>query len=588
MAEKRVQRRLAAILAADVVGYTRLMQQDEAGTLAQLKTLRREVFDPKTTQYGGHIFKNTGDGALTEFQSGVGAVECAVEIQRVLALRNAEVPEDRRIILRLGIGLGDVIVDGEDLYGNAVNVAARMEGLAEPGSICVSGNVRDHVGNSIDVNFEDLGEQTVKNIDQPIRVYRIVVGAQKSDSSPGSEIDALLRRPAVAVLPFENLSGDPDQEYFADGLTEDIITALSMWRLFPVIARNSTFSFKGRAVKVQEVAEELGARYVVEGSVRKAGDRIRVTAQLINAETGHHVWAERYDRELADIFDLQDDLTKEIAAIIEPELERAEQRRLATIARPENLEAWELLQRAISLIHAFNADDNARAQEFLNQAIEIDPNFSQAYGWLSFSLMRDHWLGFTEDRERALAEHLDAGRKAVELDPSDPQAHRFYSLALHWNGRLGAALEEAETAIRLNPNNADAYATLGFLLGTMGRTDEAVHNSTLAQQLNPLDARNPVRKIHITMSYLIAGDFNSAAESAEKAIQQNAELAEAHFLRAVALGHLDRPVEALDALAECEALRPGFIDQFHASRPYLKQTVIDGFFDGLRKAGWEG
>jgi tetratricopeptide (TPR) repeat protein len=239
------------------------------------------------------------------------------------------------------------------------------------------------------------------------------------------------------------------------------------------------------------------------------------------------------------------------------------------------------------LIHAFNADDNARAQEFLNQAIEVDPNFSQAYGWLSFSLMRDHWLGFTEDRERALAEQLDAGRKAVELDPSDPLAHRFYSLALHWNGRLGAALEEAETAIHLNPNNAEAYGTLGSILGTMGRTDEAVHNSKLAVKLNPLDARNPVRTVHITMSYLIAGDFNSAAEWAEKAIQRNAELAEAHFLRAVALGHLDKPVEALDALAECEALRPGFIDQFHASRPYLKQTVIDGFFDGLRKAGWE-
>ena len=526
MAEKRVQRRLAAILAADVVGYTRLMQQDEAGTLAQLKTLRREVFDPKTTQYGGHIFKNTGDGALTEFQSGVGAVECAVEIQRVLALRNAEVPEDRRIILRLGIGLGDVIVDGEDLYGNAVNVAARMEGLAEPGSICVSGNVREHVGNSIDVNFEDLGEQTVKNIDQPIRVYRIVVGAQKSDSSPGSEIDALLRRPAVAVLPFENISGDPDQEHFADGLTEDIITALSMWRLFPVIARNSTFSYKGRAVKVQEVAEELGARYVVEGSVRKAGDRIRVTAQLINAETGHHVWAERYDRELADIFDLQDDLTKEIAAIIEPELERAEQRRLATIARPENLEAWELLQRAISLIHAFNADDNARAQEFLNQAIEIDPNFSQAYGWLSFSLMRDHWLGFTEDRERALAEQLDAGRKAVELDNSDSLAHTALAIAHLWTNRLDLAEKEARIGVELNPNNASAYGVLGHVLGTVGKTDEGVRNSKLALQLNPIDPRNVIFMVHIATSFLISGDYELSTEWAENVIQRSPTFAE--------------------------------------------------------------
>ncbi len=321
MAEKRVQRRLAAILAADVVGYSRLMEVDEAGMLDRLKALRREVFTPKTAEFGGRIFKVTGDGAFVEFTSASDATQSAVSVQRALADRNAGVPEDQRIVLRIGISLGDIIVEGSDLYGNGVNVAARLEALAEPGGICISGNVHEHVRNTPGIDFADLGDQQVKNIDQPVRAYRIVVGAQKSDSSLGSEIDAVLRRPAVAVLPFENLSGDPDQEYFADGLTEDIITALSLRRSFPVIARNSTFAYKGTSPDIRWVGEELGARYVIEGSVRQAGNHIRVTAQLINAETGHHVWAERYDRDLADIFDLQDELSQRIAATVAPELE---------------------------------------------------------------------------------------------------------------------------------------------------------------------------------------------------------------------------------------------------------------------------
>ncbi len=369
MAEERVQRRLAAILAADVVGYSRLMGEDEEGTLSRLKTLRRELFYPKTKQYGGRIFKTTGDGAFVEFNSAVAAVKSASDIQEAIAERNAEVSEDQKILLRIGISLGDVIVEGSDLYGNGVNVASRMEGLAEPGGICVSGNVHEHIGRSLDVNFEDLGEQTVKNIDQPVRCYRVYpeTAVQKPDSAL-----TLPDKPSIAVLPFENMSDDPEQEYFADGLTEDIITALSLWRSFPVIARNSCFAYKGQSPDVRKVAEELGARYVIEGSVRKGGSRVRISVQVIDATTGHHVWAERFDRELEDIFALQDEITQRIAATVEPELGRFEQRRSAT-KHPTSLDAWDYCQRGMYLLYKFTKEDIAAAREMFMRAIALDP-----------------------------------------------------------------------------------------------------------------------------------------------------------------------------------------------------------------------
>ena len=307
MAEERVQRRLAAILAADVVGYSRMMDADEAGTLARMKSLRSEIFDPKFNHFGGRMFKNTGDGALAEFGSAVDAVQCAVEIQRDVAARYTGMPEGQQIQLRIGVSQGDVIVDDDDLYGNGVNVAARMEGLAEPGSVFVSGNVYDHVGNALPVTFEDLGEQPVKNIDRPIRIFR-VLDSSSTTAQQAERLISLPDKPSIAVLPFQNLSGDPEQEYFSDGITEDIITALSRIRQFFVIARNTTFTYKGQAVDVQALAKDLGVRYVLEGSVRKAGNRVRITAQLIDGETGNHIWAEKYDRSLDDIFEIQDEI----------------------------------------------------------------------------------------------------------------------------------------------------------------------------------------------------------------------------------------------------------------------------------------
>ena len=353
MAEERVERRLTAILAADVAGYSRLMGADEEGTLAALKTLRREVADPKIKEHRGRIVNTTGDGLLSEFASVVDAVRCAVEVQREMAARNAGVQAERRIDFRIGINLGDIIIDENDIFGDGVNVAARLEALAEPGGICVSRVVRDQVRDKLAIPFEDMGEQQVKNIARPVRAYRVLLAERADRPSILSETAApraLPDRPSIAVLPFNNVSGDPEQEYFVDGITEDIITALSKWRWFLVIARNSTFAYKGKSVDLKEVGRDLGVRYVLEGSMRRAGQRVRISSQLIDTATGTHLWAERYDRDLTDIFAVQDDITSRVAAAIEPALSRAESQRVIA-KRPEHMGAWDYCQRGFWHVH---------------------------------------------------------------------------------------------------------------------------------------------------------------------------------------------------------------------------------------------
>ena len=358
MAEERVERRLTAILAADVAGYSRLMGADEEGTLAALKMLRREVADPKIKEHRGRIVNTTGDGLLSEFASVVDAVRCAVEVQREMAARNAGVPAERRIDFRIGVNLGDIIIDENDIFGDGVNVAARLEALAEPGGICVSRVVRDQVRDKLAIPFEDMGEQQVKNIARPVRAYRALLAERADRPSILSETApprALPDRPSIAVLPFNNVSGDPEQEYFVDGITEDIITALSKWRWFLVIARNSTFAYKGKSVDLKEVGRDLGVRYVLEGSMRRAGQRVRITSQLIDTATGTHLWAERYDRDLTDIFAVQDDITSRVAAAIEPALSRAESQRVIA-KRPEHMGAWDYCQRGFWHVHKGTRD----------------------------------------------------------------------------------------------------------------------------------------------------------------------------------------------------------------------------------------
>src|SRR6202047_3985024 len=423
------ERRLAAVLAADMVGYSRLMEVDEAGTLARLKTHRLELIDPTIAKNRGRIIKTTGDGLLVEFQSVNDAVLCAAEIQRRMAQRNADVAPARWMEFRIGINLGDVIVEKNDIFGDGVNVAARLEALAEPGGICVSGAVRDQVGNRLDdVEFEDLGDQTVKNIIRPIRVFRIRLDPDPKNLPEGATGAAagttISKKPSIAVLPLANMSGDPEQEFFTDGLTEDIITELSRFHDLLVISRNSTFVHKGKAVKVQEVAREFGVDYVLEGSVRKAGDRIRVTVQLIDAETDRHIWAERYDRELEDIFAIQDEITRAIVATLQGRVEAATQER-AKRKPTDNMIAYECVLAARVLHHRSVREDNAEAQRLLDRAIALDPSYAHAHSWKGCVLGQSWVYDWCADRDATFQQVGAELEIALALDDNDSDVHRI-------------------------------------------------------------------------------------------------------------------------------------------------------------------
>jgi adenylate cyclase len=447
MSEERVERRLAAILAADVVGYSRLMGEDEEGTLVALKTLQRELIDPKVKEHCGRLVKTTGDGALVEFASVVDAVRCAVAVQRDLAERNTDIPAERRIEFRIGINLGDIIIHEGDIYGDGVNVAARLEALAEPGGICVSRVVRDQVRDKLDFSFEDLGEQQVKNIARPVRVYRMPIGgtAAAVPSAP-----AVPDRPSIAVLSFQNLSADPEQEYFTDGIVEDIITGLSRIRWLFVIGRNSSFTYKGQAVEVKRVGRELGVRYVLEGSVRKVGNRVRITTQLIEAENGVHVWAERYDRSLDDIFALQDEITLSTVGAIEPSLRAAETERVKR-KRPENLDAYDLVLRAMPHINAAMPEEARIAVPLLERALALEPDYGLAHGYLAlcFEVLFVRG-GLDPEIGAAAVRHAHA---AITHGPDDGTALGLagFVIAIVEHDRR-TAIEAFEAALALSPS----------------------------------------------------------------------------------------------------------------------------------------
>ena len=587
MAEERVQRRLAAILAADVVGYSRLMGEDEEGTLARLNLLRSELLHPKVSEYGGRIVKTTGDGTLIEFPSAVDAVQHAVDVQQTLFQRNADLPEKERIEIRMGINLGDIIVEGEDIFGEGVNVAARLESLAEPGGICVSSIVHESVRSKLDVPFTDLGLKSLKNIAEPVRVFSVALIPVLSKSDETSRSDAIFRRPAVAVLPFENLSGDPEQEYFADGLTEDIITLLSMWRSFPVIARNSTFAYKGQSPDIREVGKALGARYVIEGSVRKAGNRVRVTAQLINADTGHHVWAERYDRDLEDIFELQDNLTQQIAATVTPELERTEHAR-AVETKPEDLGAWDYYQRGLALLNEFKPESMALARGKFDEALQLDPNYSRAHTGIVCSYVREMMNQIGQNREAICAKALAMGQRAVELDPSDSEAHHYLSVALIWVREHDQAIAESEKAIQLNPSNHNAYTAQGHQLALAGRPLEGIPYLEKGLRLSPQDSRVPLYYSFMARCQLVARNYEQAADWARRAVRMRPNVPDFQCLLAACLGHLGHPDQARAALDECERLRPAYYTQPEHWHPFKNRSDLEHVLDGLRKAGWEG
>ncbi len=582
-----MERRLAAILAADVVGYTRLMGQDEAGTLAALKAHRQELIEPKIAEHRGRLIKLMGDGALVEFASVIDALVCAAEVQTGMAERNRQMADGPRITFRIGVNLGDVIVEGDDLYGDGVNVAARLEALAEPGGICISAKVYDEVKNKLALGYEDLGERAVKNVAEPIRVYLIVPGrgAAAPAVEAGDEL-ALPEKPSIAVLPFDNMSGDPEQEFLADGITEDLITALSKVRWFFVIARNSTYTYKGKAVEVKQVAKELGVRYVLEGSVRKAGNRVRITAQLVDATTGRHVWAERFDRQIEDIFDLQDEMTRTIVGAVEPELSAAERDR-ALAKPPENMDAWESYQRGLWHMWTYAQDGNLEAEKLLKRATELDPGFAPAYAYGSYVQYSRVIMGWSDNPEESLERGMALAKKALVLDDKDPSGY-FAAGRIHMmRGRHDDSIAALETSIELNPSFAQSHHGLGMALTLAGRLDEAKHALQMAERLSPRDPILWASTVVHALACVLSGDHEEALRWARKTIQNpRAKGYWPHSVHAAVLAHLGRLDEAREAVgAALEAMPDLTLSYLAKTLPTKEPGGLDPYLDGLRTAG---
>jgi adenylate cyclase len=578
MAEARVERRLAAILAADVAGYSRLMGVDEEGTLAVLKAYRRELVGPKISEHRGRIVKTTGDGALVEFASAVDAVRCAMEIQRTMAERNAAIPEDRRIEFRIGINVGDIIIDEGDIYGDGVNIAARMETLAGPGAICISDNAYQQIKGKLALDVTDMGEQQLKNIAQLVRVY----GVRMADAPPRPAL-TLPDKPSIAVLPFQNMSGDTEQEYFSDGITEDIITALSRLRWFFVIARNSTFAYKGKGVDIKHLGRELGVRYVLEGSVRKSGQRVRITGQLIDATTGNHIWAERYDRELSDIFALQDEITMSVTAAIEPKLLAAEGIRTETRSIAD-LNAWDLVARALSHFWKLTAIESETAITILREAVQRYPNYAAAHSMLAFALLVSGHVGWIPDggeRENA-AYHA---RNAVELDESDPWAHMALGYLAFTGRQTDASIRHFQAAIDLNPNFAAAYGYIGWALVFDARSEEALRYFEQAMRMSPRDPLNGFFSAGISAAHYFAGHYSEAVRWGRQTLELRPGILGGYRILCASLAQAGLIEEARSVMSQLRQLHPTLsIAWIERNVPYTTGPMTK-FLEGLRKAG---
>ena len=590
MEEKRVERRLAAIFAGDVAGYSRLMGADEEGTLAALKAHRRAVVDPKITEHRGQIVKTTGDGILVEFASVVDAVRCAVDIQRLMAERNAEVPQDRQIQFRIGLNVGDIIIDDKDIYGDGVNIAARLEGLAEPGGICVSRVVRDQVRDKLDFFFEDMGEQQVKNIARPVRTHRIRL-EENNEELTSVTIGAptasrpLPQKPSIAVLAFANMSGDAEQEYFSEGIAEDIITNLSHNHSFFVISRSTSFTYKGAAVDVAKVGRELGVRYVLEGSVRRAGNRARITAQLIEAASGHHLWADRYDRELADVFAVQDEISRNITGAIAPGIMAAEIQQ-AQRKDPHKLDAWDRMMRAHWHIRRFTREDLAEARRLLDEAIAFDPTSAMAYADLAFARHFEAVFGWGDGPAESHVRLGEAARKAVAADDGDAMAHTALAIFDLFSSRHEEARRRLNRALQLNPNSEFARGYLGASYAFGGDYEAAVSHLDEAVRLSPRSALLVLWYICKGWAALTGKRDDEAVRFAEHAREANAEFPDIYAVLASAHGHLQNAAAARAALDDLLRRMPGLTaSDERLNRPFARAVDRERFLDGLRKAG---
>ena len=584
---------MAAILAADVAGYSRLIGIDEEGTLNRLRSIRAEVIDPAIAAHRGRLVKTTGDGFLAEFASVVDALRCAVDAQQAIAGRNTWIATAERIEFRIGIHQGDIVVEDGDIFGDGVNVAARLEALAEPGGICVSARVQEDAVGRLDLAFEDLGEQTHKNIARPVRVFRVQSESPLPTPPPragegrvgvaGLPALALPDKPSIAVLPFQNISGDPEQEVFADGTVEDITTALSKLRWFFVIARNSSFAYKGRAVNVKQVGCELGVRYILEGSVRKSGNRLRITAQLVEAETGNHVWAERYDRDLDDIFAVQDEITERVVAAIEPELYAAEDFR-SQRKPPESLDAWECVIRALSALSQVTSEGRAVAERLCRQAIAIAPGHGQAHSLLAWALLRR--TVWSDDLRAVITEASAETQTALSIDERDPWAHLVQGNLFNRLRRFDDAARECRRALELNPNFALAHAYFGMALNGLGRYQEAIDSAQHALRLSPNDRNvGNFANLTIAMGCFGAERYADCLVWARMMAGKFPEDFRAFFLEASALamhGDLVIAAEARDTLLR---LRPGLtLSRMRENLPWSGE-LAERLYDGLRRAG---
>lgn len=580
--QTRPERRLAAVLAADVVGYSRLIGLDEAGTLDRLKAIRASAVDAKIAACRGRIVKTTGDGVLAEFASVLDALHCATEVQAAMPNENAGIPTDLRIAWRIGINVGEIVVDDGDIFGDGVNIAARLESLAPPGGICVSARVHEDAAGKIDVVFEDLGEQRLRNIERPVRVYRIGGGGAARPALP------LPDKPSIAVLAFTDMSGGAQDEFFADGIAEDIITTLSKSRSLFVIARNSSFTYKGKPAPVQDIGRELGVRYVLEGSVRVAGARVRVAAQLVEATSGGHLWAERYDRDLADIFAVQDDITRCVSEAVQPALERSEQERVAR-KPPESLDAWESYHRGMWHFANLDASENDKARTFFRRAVALDPRFGRAEALLALTYLNEVTLFRPASRALSVPLALDHAGRALRIDATDATAHAAMARALWMSGRHRESLTAADLAVGLDPNSAVAHGAQGGARLWGGRPGEAIEPLRTAMRLSPFDPLRPVWVHFMTRAHYWAEDYDASIATARSLLQTAPNFRQVYNTLIAALGQKGETVEARSVASEAlDRFGDGFrrylslpLNELLELRPQDRDHLIAGF----RKAG---
>jgi adenylate cyclase len=628
MAEEGAKRKLTAIFSADAKGYSRLMGEDEVGTVQVLKEYR-EIMADFIQKHRGRVVDSPGDNILAEFGSVVDATECAVKIQEKLQTKNAGLPEDKRLEFRIGINHGDVLEDEDRIYGDGVNIAARIEGLASPGGICISRTTYDQIKNRLNLGYEYLGDHSVKNIAEPVRVYRVltepeaagkVIGEkrflgrfsrstalaaiislvivaggliiwnvylQRSKKMEPASVEKMAHplpdKPSIAVLAFDNLSGDPEQEYFSDGLSEEIITALSKTSKLFVIARNSSFTYKGQPVKVQQISRELGVNYVLEGSVRKADDRVRITAQLVDAKNGNHLWADRYDRELKDLFSLQDDITMKIITALEVKLTEGEQARI-TGSGTDNLDAYLKVLQARDLKRHQTIESNHKARRLVEEAIKLDPTYAQAYRWLSGTYLIDVWLGSTESPQESLKTAMELAKKALSLDDSLGGAHGLLGNLYVMTTQYDKGIREAERAVDLEPNGADAQALLGMGLLFAGRPEEAI---PILKKAIRLDPNAPEWYMHVlAVAYRDIEKYEQAIEWGEKAVQKNPKNVLSRKILCSIYSLADRMDEARAQAKEIMRLNPNIsVEQIARTDPQKNQVVKKRYIDALRKAG---